>query len=244
MEELELKVKKEMLPVPDGYPMFMFSGAKGKTRKLMVFFDSGCSRFIMKDCVPEKELPASCLRKGKIPIGGVGATTVYAEAEYLVAMETSDGMAQQMLVVKNITSDFPELDLSSAADEIKKAASPKKYNVRKCKLPSSIGGSVDCLIGIHYNQLQPKLIHMLPSGLAIYKTTLAPHVEGYNYVLGGPHASFDTWLAQHGNQKHLLLENFIAGLAQWRSLGPPSLSQYMMSDAKVIEVKHNKQEPA
>ena len=239
VEELELKVKKEMLPVPDGSPMFMFFGAKGRTRSIMVFFDSGCSRFIMRDCIPEKELPASCLRRGQIPIGGVGATTVYAEAEYLVAMETSDGMAQQMqgLVVKNITTDFPQLDISSAADEIMKAASPRKDNIRRCKLPKSIGGSVDCLIGIHYNQLQPKLIHMLPSGLAIYKTTLAPHIKGYNYVLGGPHASFDTWLAQHGNQNHLLLENFIAGLAQWRSLGPPSLSQYMMSEADIIEAK-------
>ena len=240
VEELEMQMPadKELLPVPDGYPMFMFFGAKGKTRSIMVFFDSGCSRFIMRDCIPEKELPASCLRRGQIPIGGVGATTVFAEAEYLVAMETSDGMAQQMqgLVVKNITTDFPQLDLSSAAQEIKRAA-PATDRVRRCKLPRSIGGSVDCLIGIQYNQLQPKLIHMLPSGLAVYQTKLAPHIKGYNYVLGGPHASFDTWLAQHGNQNHLLLENFIAGLAQWRSLGPPSLSQYMMSDAEIIEAK-------
>ena len=240
VEELEMQMPadKELLPIPDGYPMFMFFGAKGKTRSIMVFFDSGCSRFIMRDCIPEKELPASCLRRGQIPIGGVGATTVYAEAEYLVAMETCDGMAQQMqgLVVKNITTDFPQLDLSSAAQEIKRAA-PSSQKMRRCKLPKSIGGSVDCLIGIQYNQLQPKLIHMLPSGLAIYQTKLAPHINGFNYVLGGPHASFDTWLAQHGNQNHLLLENFIAGLAQWRSLGPPSLSQYMMSEVEIIEAK-------
>ena len=240
IEELELQMPadKEMIPVPDGYPMFMFFGAKGKTRSIMVFFDSGCSRFIMRDCIPEKELPASCLSRGQIPIGGVGSTTVYAEAEYLVAMETSDGRFQQMkgLVVKTITTDFPQLDLSSAAKEIKRAA-PSTYNAKRCKLPNSIGGSVDCLVGIQYNQLQPKLIHMLPSGLAIYKTKLAPHVKGFNYVLGGPHASFDTWLAKHGNQNHLLLENFVAGLAQWRSLGPPSLSQYMMSDAEIIEAK-------
>ena len=95
---------------------------------------------------------------------------------------------------------------------------------------------MDCLVGIQYNQLQPRLIHMLPSGLAIYKTKLAPHAKGYNYVLGGPHASFDTWLAQHGNQNHLLLENFIAGLANFKSLGPPSLTQYIMSDSEVCAV--------
>ena len=47
---LQRVVEKEMLPVPDDHPMFMFFGAKGKNRSLMVFFDSGCSRFIMKTC--------------------------------------------------------------------------------------------------------------------------------------------------------------------------------------------------
>ena len=240
VEKLEKLVEKEMLPVPNGHPMFLFFGAKGKTRSLMVFFDSGCSRFIMKDCIPEKELPAVCVRRGKIPISGVGSTTVYAEAEYLVAMETTDGKAQQMqgLVVKNITTDFPQLDISNAADEMRSAGPVRKnWNMKRCKLPQTIGGSVDCLIGIQYNQLQPRLVHMLPSGLAIYRTKLAPHVKGFNYVLGGPHASFDTWLAQHGNQNHLLLENFVAGLAQWRSLGPPSLSQYMMTATENIKPK-------
>ena len=58
-------------------------------------------------------------------------------------------------------------------------------------------------------------------------------MKGYTYVLGGPHSSFDTWLSQYGNQNHLLLENFIAGLATWRSLGPSSLTQYIMSEQEV-----------
>ena len=48
---------------------------------------------------------------------------------------------------------------------------------------------------------------MLPSGLAIYKTKLAPHTKGYNYVLGGPHSSFDIWLSQFGNPNHLISSN-------------------------------------
>ena len=230
-EDLEQQFDKELLPVPDGHTMFLFFGAKGKTRSLMVFFDSGCSRFIMRDSIPGKELPASCLRNEKIPIGGVGATTVFAEGEYLVAMETIDGKAQLMqgLTVKDITSDFPQLDITSAAAEVTEAVPRNKgWDIKRCKLPKSIGGTVDCLVGIQYNHLQPKLIHMLPSGLAIYKTKLAPHTKGYNFVLGGPHSSFDILLNQHGNQNHLL-DNFIAGLANWRNLGPPSLSQYVMS---------------
>ena len=235
--DLEQQVDKELLPLPDGHPMFLFFGAKGRTRSLMVFFDSGCSKFIMRDCIPGKELPASCISKEKIPIGGIGSTTVFAEGEYLVAMETVDGKAQQMqgLAVKNITSDFPQFNLTDAAAEVfRSVPRNKELEFRRCKFPESIGGSVDCLVGIQYNQLQPRLVHMLPSGLAVYKTKLAPHIKGYNYVLGGPHSSFNVWLGQCGNQNNILLENFIAGLAKWRESGPSSLTKYVMSQSEVL----------
>ena len=31
-----------------------------------------------------------------------------------------------------------------------------------------------------------------------------------------------------------MLENFVAGLANWRSLGPPSLTQYIMSEQEIF----------
>ena len=104
----------------------------------MVFFDSGCSRFIMRDCIPGKELPASCLRREKIPIGGVGSTTVYADGEYLVATETVDGKAQQLqvLTVKTITTEFPQLDITDAATEISNAVPKNRsWDISRCKFP-------------------------------------------------------------------------------------------------------------
>ena len=235
LEELEKQINKELVPTPDGQPMFLFFGAKGKTRKLMVFFDSGCSRFIMRDCVPGKELPASLVRRGPFPIGGVGDSTIFAADEYMVAMDTDDGKAQQVqgVTVKTITSKFPDIDITSAVSEVTLAA-PNNRPLQRCKFPTSVGGEIDCLMGIQYNNLQPKLLHMLPSGLAVYKTKLSPHQQGYNYVLGGPHSSFDTMLARTGNGTYMM-EQFIAGLANWRSLGPPSLTQYIMSEYEVIE---------
>ena len=119
-ENLEKQITKELVPTPDGQPMFLFYSAKGKTRPLKVFFDNGCSRFIMLDCIPNVELPASLVKKGRFPIGGVGGCLVFAENEYMVAMDTIDGKAQQLqgVTVKNITSDFPELDITTAAAEV------------------------------------------------------------------------------------------------------------------------------
>ena len=232
-EDLERQVTKELVPTPDGQPMFLFFSAKGKTRPLKIFFDNGCSRFIMRDCIPNVELPASLVKKGRFPIGGVGGCLVFAENEYMVAMDTIDGKAQQLqgVTVKNITSDFPELDVTLAAAEVI-ANEPQNLQLRRCKFPKSVGGKIDCLVGIQYNQLQPVLLHMLPSGLAIYKTKLAPHVPGQRYVIGGSHASFDAILSQVGDRDHMM-EHFIAGLANWKSLGPPSLTQFVMSEYEV-----------
>ena len=235
LEELEKQINKELVPAPDGQPMFLFFGAKGKTRKLMVFFDSGCSRFIMRECVPGKELPASLVRRGPFPIGGVGDSTIFADDEYMVAMDTDDGKAQQVqgVTVKTITSKFPDIDITSAVSEVTLAA-PQNRPLQRCKFPTSVGGEIDWLMGIQYNNLQPKLLHMLPSGLAVYKTKLSPHQKGYNFVLGGPHSNFDTMLARTGNGTYMM-EQFIDGLASWRNLGPPSLTQYIMSELEVTE---------
>ena len=233
VESLENQLDNEMLPVPDGQPMFLFFGAKGKTRMVMVFFDSGCSRFIMRECIPGKELPASMVRQGPIPIGGVGGISVFASGEYLVAMDTVEGKAQQLqgVTVPVITGDFPQLDITAAVSAVK-AGDKKNSKLRNCKFPPKIGGAVDCLIGIQYSQLQPKLVHMLPSGLAIYETKLSPHHTGMNFVLGGPHASFDLMLARSGNAAFLLTQ-FIDGLSTWRTSGPPSLTKYVMNEYEV-----------
>ena len=232
-EDLEKQLNKELVPTPDGQPMFLFFSAKGNTRPLKIFFDNGCSRFIMRDCIPNHELPASLVKKGRFPIGGVGGCLVFAENEYMVAMDTVDGKAQQLqgVTVKSITSDFPELDISAAAMEVI-ANAPQNLQLRRCKFPKTVGGKIDCLIGIQYNQLQPVLLHMLPSGLAIYKTKLAPHIPGQRYVIGGSHTSFDAILSRVGDADHMM-EHFIAGLASWRTLGPPSLTKFVMSDKEV-----------
>ena len=145
----------------------------------------------------------------------MGGCVVFAENEYMVAMDNVDGKAQELqgVTVKSITSEFPDLDITGAAAEVI-AAAPQNLQLRRCKFPRTVGGKVDCLIGIQYNQLQPVLLHMLPTGLAIYKTKLAPHVAGHRYVLGGPHSSFDAMLARVGDADHMM-EHFIAGLANW-----------------------------
>ena len=45
-------------------------------------------------------------------------------------------------------------------------------------VPTVVGGETDFLIGIMYNWYQPRLVHILPSGFAIYKSM---HVPWYRW---------------------------------------------------------------
>ena len=75
LEKQVSKAGKELVPAPDGNPLFLFFGAKGKTRSLNTFLDQGSSDVLMKEDVPGKELLGHRIRKGPIMLKGVGGLT-------------------------------------------------------------------------------------------------------------------------------------------------------------------------
>ena len=57
------------------------------------------------------------------------------------------------------------------------------------QVPSLTGGETDFLIGLQYNYYQPRLVHILPTGLAIYES-LFVDLDGSRGCIGGPHELF------------------------------------------------------
>ena len=51
------------------------------------------------------------------------------------------------------------------------------------------GGGTDIMIGVQYLKYFPRIIHQLPSGLAIYEATFK-NSDGSLGVVAGPHRSF------------------------------------------------------
>ena len=76
--------------------------------------------------------------------------------------------------MKRITSEFPRVDTSKAEQEIK-ASDPGDSVPQACRLPKSVGGHVDVLLGIQYNSLFPVPIRQLDCGLTIYEIKLLAH---------------------------------------------------------------------
>ena len=154
----------------------MFHAAKGKTKPVMTFYDSGCSHAVFKEGIPKEQLRGHVVAKGPFSIDGVGGLATTANDEWIVTVPRADGKKQliQGLTVPQITSDFPFIDLKVAIQHIMQHG-PDDSKLQNCRVPESIGGSVDMLLGIKYVSVFPKEIHSLPCGLTIYESRLASH---------------------------------------------------------------------
>ena len=202
-----------------GSPMFMFRSAEGKTRPVKILYDTGCSDLLMKDSVPGVELQGVKVKQGPFAIGAVGGVEVMAKDAWMVKVKMSDGGCHVLegLSIERVTSDFPTVQLSEAVKAVKASKLNDKL-IQNVKVPDEVGGEVDLLLGIKYNVLFPVLIHMLPSGLAIYKVKVKSFKNKYTAVMPGPHKSFDVLRDKVGNTAYLL-QQFEEGQQTWRSLG-------------------------
>ena len=226
-------------PVPDGDPIFLFFPIQGKTRALNVFHDPGCWSALFKQDVPEKELRSHLVKAGPFQIGGVAGIRSVANEEWIVAMETVEGRHQlvQGLSVDQVTADFPPIPLQEATEAVKRS-DPSNQILQECRVPSVACTKVDILLGVHYQKMFPTLIHMLPSGLGIYKSKFKGHDNKWTATIGGPHSSFMRCVSGAGNVD-ALLAHFTDGLMRFKDIGPGSLTTNIMT-LKDVEFAEDK----
>ncbi|XP_066932960.1 uncharacterized protein [Clytia hemisphaerica] len=166
--------------------------------KLLIFYDSGCSDFVVSQNAI-KLLGPSAIKDSSAPVilGGVGnSVTKSSFGRYVVNIPLSNGEIASLTgpCIQQITSTFPTFSLVEAEKDIIKSYS--KCGDSKClpKLPSSIGGDVHMMIGIKYLRYFPKIIHQMPSGLSIFESSFTS-TSGGSGVIGGPHPSFSPFHA-------------------------------------------------
>ena len=132
---------------------------------------------------------------------------------------------------------FLSYDLTEAVAAVKNDA-PNNKALQNCRLPSNIGGEVDCLLGIKYRYIHPVPIHTLgESGLCIYSSKLKAHDGITNAVIGGTHESFDFFSGKAGGVNQLLT-HFMEGLAAFRAGSRPKISinpSFIKEEQKAIK---------
>merc|ERR1712148_165536 len=80
---------------------------------------------------------------------------------------------------------MPNLNLTEALRMVQQNNKHNK-DLQNLRIPSSLGKSVDMILGQKYWQIYPEVIHTLPNGLTIYKSKLQPWNPGETACIGGP----------------------------------------------------------
>ena len=130
----------EIVPIPDGDPMFMFQALRGKTQPVNAFYDSGCSNACLRTGIPGVQLQGQRLASGPFNVSGVQGITIQAKDEWLVHLDRADGRKQLLRAVTldTITGDSPVFNIEEATNELKQDK-PSDPVVQNISVPLCVG---------------------------------------------------------------------------------------------------------
>ena len=152
-------------------------------------------------------------------------------------LKLKDGNYQlvQGLTLDKVCAPMPIINTVQAVNELKKS-DPNNEVLQKCCVPSMIGGEVKVILGIRYNNIGPRVIHRLESGLTIYSINLETHDSSHNAAIGGPHHSLTTMLLQNGGVAEVshTLKILYAQLDTFKKYGPPRIPHITLSKQEMI----------
>lgn len=205
-----MKTTPEVRPIPEGDAVFIFCVFKGKKGPVQAFIDHGCNCWVAEEGIPETELVACKLQDGPFPMGVASGVTVYANAEWAGLIPLADGSHQIVrgLTVPKVTQDMPEVDLHQIYDNLKKKCKSNNQ-VQKLKVPKIVGGKIQMILGIKYQNIFPEPIHTFPNGLTIFKSKLMPANPGAVACIGGPVAAIGELAGVMGYSTTTYLTNLL-----------------------------------
>ena len=187
--------------------MYLFQTITINNNRITIFFDSGCSDFIVSTKAVRLLGPmATKFSNIEVNCGGIGKTITTSNGSYSVTLPTHDGtmVCLSGICLENITEDFPIYSLKHVEEDLIKDH-PKPNQLPK--LPPTIGGEVHLMIGIKYLRYHPRLVHQLSSGLSLFESPFESS-DGGRGVVGGPH-----WIFSQAdkNSQHVMSSHFNKG---------------------------------
>ena len=108
-----------------------------------------------------------------------------------VVFKNSAEAEMKCICLENITIPFPKYPLKTVEEDILKEVGEIDKDIlpRLPRLPDSVGGPVDIMIGTAYLKFSPREIARLESGLTIYDS-MFKSPDGSTGVVAGPHPEF------------------------------------------------------
>ena len=172
-----------------------------------LFFDNGCS-----DMVVSKRALDILIRLGRAVLisrkqssmAGIGdLKTVSHYGRWRITIPLSNGrqMALTGQCLEKITGRFIDFPLDKVGEDFQTSCQNAGQNPESLpRLPKSVGGDTDIMIGIQYLKYWPRYVHQLENGCTLYRSQFESS-DGTRGVVGGPHESFnelyDNYNAHH-----------------------------------------------
>ena len=180
---------------------------------LNLFFDGGCGDLVIKKTAVDILLSigrAILEVPGPLMLKGVGdKITVSEHGAYSICLPLKNGQNIIMsgICLDRVTTEFQTYSLSKVNRDIRQACKKEGGTslVNKLpKLPDSVGGDTDILIGSKYLRIHPEKIWMSPTGLTVSDSPFLS-LDGSSGVVSGPHPSFNSTMGQ-GNHAYFHAE--------------------------------------
>ena len=174
-------------------------------------FDTGCLEFVSRKSAIDG-LPDHCkenIIKGPIVIYGVGGAQVTSQhGHYLINFPIHDGRLAKFsgVTLDVVTGSMPPYPVREARKEIIDGYKAQGGKVSKLpQVPAIVGGDTDFLLGIRYNYFQPRMLFILPSGLAIYES-IFKGVDDTRGCIGGASEIFQMCEKQFMDSHNMVIE--------------------------------------
>ena len=180
-------------------------------------FDSACRgsviRWALVDALSRLGR-AECIQPGPLILIGVGNRTTTSEhGEWSVTLPLRNGKNVKIkgIVLDEVTSTFPELELGAIESDIR-AKCRKHFRWKNKldslpKLPESVGGSTDILIGARYSSIHPIEVWR-HKGIRLYDSFFSS-LDGSSGVVWGSHPDIDRQMKiLYPESGHIALESF------------------------------------
>ena len=216
--------------------IYILQTIKVGQQQYSIFYDSGCSEIVSRyDAARRIGNKATQEVAGPISISEVGNSQIKMKhGVYKIQLPLFNGneAALSGVCLDEITMKFPAHPLRGQVEnDIRKAYKISGGDPRELpKLPKSVGGHTDFMIGIKYLRYYPERVFQLPSGLSIYRSWFK-NADGTRGVIGGPHRVF----TEIESTYHTNSANFVSNQYQLFKSG------YQVNpDASLLHVKMKK----
>lgn len=173
--------------------MYLLQTIKIGEHNYNLFYDNGCGDMVCKSDAVRKLTDlnrAKQVVKGPLILTGVNEQKSVCEmGRYQLDLPLSNGKNARVrgICLDKITSTFPTYQLKEIEKDIHREYAQSGGDSDSLpKLPKTVGGDTDIMLGALYLKWFPTELFQLPNGLTIYRSKFTSP-DGSTGVVGGPH---------------------------------------------------------